>query len=298
VAYLVHPQGKRPDQALEQFRKGYNDKGLDWLNHAAYLVNYGVAELAGGNRQEAAAKFVAARKSLSQARELDIKYQIEDALLYNEALVDAAAAASKGRAFETLQSYLKLASPDSTWWSLAHDSYQRLGQELARNPLPRDELVKPFAANLLRVVASVEVAPGKLVTLSDLTPKALKALGREKSVGVPIFHRSKVKRYAEVRPGVDLLAGDQVLAVFLTSVKAPSVHVQATGAGARKQELRVGMPVREFMDILKGQPTEQRFIDQPDLAYLFMPNLGLGARLGRERVEEIVLAQLPRKQDF
>ncbi|MCI0682931.1 MAG: M48 family metalloprotease [Gemmataceae bacterium] len=298
LAYLVHPQGKQPELALEHFGKAYTskDKGLNDLSLAALLINFGVAEQALGRSREAADKFRAARTALLAARKSDIKYQVEDALLYNEALVLAGGdREGQGKAFETLQVYLSFASPDSTWWPLAHEHYEKLGTALARKPAPRADLAKRVGGNVLRLVTSVEVAPGKLITVSDSTPKTLTRLGRARSVGIPIFHRSKVKRYFEVSPGVDLLAGEQVLAVFLTSDQAPRVTLQATGVGARKRDLRVGMPVGEFLEIIKSQPTERRFVDDPTITYLFVSDLGLGARLGPDRVEEMVLAVVPRK---
>jgi hypothetical protein len=150
----------------------------------------------------------------------------------------------------------------------------------------------------MRVIASVEVAGGTLITLSDRTTKTLKLLGQTKSAGVPMYRSSAVKRYVEVAPGVDVMADHLVLAIYLTSAKAPPVYVQASGQGAKKQPLKVGMSLREVMDIVKDQPTERRHIDDPKVQYVFLPTLGVGIRFADDRVTEIVLAQVPRKRGF
>jgi tetratricopeptide (TPR) repeat protein len=299
LAYLVHPDGeKKTDQALAYFRDAYNqkDKGLDDLNVAAFLVNYGVARLANDEPQAAAELFGLARKILPEKGAL--RNQLELALLYDEAFLAAASPDKddKSKAFRDLEKYLTLASPDSTWWALAYDRYDQLGKELGLERLSREKLTETSRGRLLRVVVSVEVAPGKRITLSDPTGKVLQLVGRDKSAGVPVYRRSKVKRYFEAAPGIDLLAGDKLLAVFLTSAKAPPVIVQARGQGTQKQALRIGMTRREFVVLLKDQPAEKRYIDNPAIEYIFLPDLGLGVRFAEDRVSEIVVAPVPRKQ--
>lgn len=302
LAYLVHPDEKNPEKALSYFRKAYNqkDKGLDDLNMAALLVNFGVAEQAAGLTKNAAEKFRLARKLLPEVKGLPIRDQLGLALLYNEALVSAASLdpADKARAFIAFEEYLALASPDSAWWALAREQYEKLGMDLGRELLPAEKLSKRFGDNLWRVLTSIEASPGKLITLSDSTREVLKRLGRADRAGVPIFHRSKVKRYYAAAPGLDLLGGDKVLAIFLTSHQAPPVSVQGRGLGTMKHELRVGMPVKEFAAMVKDQPVENRYIDNPSVAYMFLPTMGLGIRTEDGRVSQIVLAQVPRKQGF
>jgi hypothetical protein len=76
------------------------------------------------------------------------------------------------------------------------------------------------------------------------------------------------------------------------------VYVQARGAGSEKHKLHIGMSVRELNDLLKDQPAEQRYVDNPTVSYLFLPELGVGVRLADGQVREIVVAQVPRKQGF
>jgi serine/threonine protein kinase/tetratricopeptide (TPR) repeat protein len=118
LAYLVHPDGdKKTDTALEYFRAAYNqkDKGLTGLSLAAFLVNYGVAELAAGEDKRAAELFGVAR-SVLPPRGASIRSQVELALRYNEALLAAAAPDkdSQAKAFHALEVYLREAGPDST----------------------------------------------------------------------------------------------------------------------------------------------------------------------------------------
>jgi predicted Zn-dependent protease len=299
LAYLVHPDGeKKTEEALGYFRKAYKlkDKGLDGLNLAAFLVNNGVAELAAGRSEQAGKMFAVARKYLP-AKGSAIRDQLELAILYNEAIIAAASTDKDTRikAFHGLEDYLRRASPEATWWSLAFEKYDKLGQELDLKRESRETLAKRARGKRMRLLASVEFAQGKLITLSERTRLVLKRLGQEKSVGVPIYRSSRVKRYFEIAPGIDLLADHLLLAVFLTSPKAPPVYVQASGGGAKKQPIRVGMTMSDFVKILDGQPFERRFLDKPKVEYLFLPTLGLGIRYAEGKVTEIVLAQIPRK---
>lgn len=300
LAYLVYydPDEKMTDEALAYFRKAFNlkDKGLDGLNLAAFLVNFGVAEQAAGLQRESAEKFRLARKLLAEVKGSPLRTQLNVGLLYNEALQAAAGKPEdRARAFAGFEEYLKLASPDSAWWKLAYERYEKLAGKLGRQPLSCDMLRKRLGANLWRVVSSLDIG-GKVVTLGESAGDVRKKLGRDE-VGVPIFHRSKVKRF-NAAAGVDLLADHRILAIFLTSEQAPPLVVQARGVGSKKYELRVGMTAREFLDIVHDQPVETGYLDRPSVRFVFLPTMGIGVRVDDGRIGQLVLAQVPRKQTF
>src|SRR5262249_4608185 len=112
---------------------------------------------------------------------------------------------------------------------------------------------------------------------------------------IPIYPNSIVKRYAEVSSGVSLVADDKVLAIFLTDPKAPAVYVQPRGTGAKKKELRVGMKLGAFDEVLKGSPrANNAYVDRPASTYEYYPYLGLGARIENGEIRELVLTQVAR----
>jgi Zn-dependent protease with chaperone function len=301
LAYLVHPEGAKPAEALKHFAQAYkgNLAGADDLSTAALLVNYGVAEMANGNNAAAAEKFRQAGQALRKARPSPILSQLDLALLYNEAVIaDGGNRAAQEKAFMELQEYLTLVSPDSAWWKRAQEHYVRLGTALQKKVLPSETLAKRFGDQFFRLVTTVEPAPGKLVTLSDPTVKVLKLLARENSVGVPVYQRSTIKRYNGISPGMDILARDIVVAVFLNSPEAPPVVVQLEGIGTSKKELRVGMPLTKLKEILKGQPEQDAaVVVDPAVRYVFLPFLGLAYRAERDRVAELVVAPVARKSN-
>lgn len=300
LAYLVHPKGKDVKEALGYFRSAYNpkDKGVNNLNLAALLVNFGVAEMAAGQTSSAADKFRIAKQALPP-RGAAIRHQLDLAILYNQAILKAGEGRDgKAQAFRELEDYLNRASPDSTWWPLAYERYGTLGKELGFEPLPKEKLAARFGGKLVRMVGSLEIDAGKRIVLGDATAGAFKLLGREPRAGIPIYQRSRVNRYRDVAPGIDLLADHQVLAIFLTSEKAPPVYVQGQDRGSKKEKLYVGMTTREFLAVVKDQPADPVFLDRSAVEYIFMPELGVGIRLDGERISEIVLAQPPRKTRF
>ena len=97
--------------------------------------------------------------------------------------------------------------------------------------------------------------------------------------------------------GIDLLAKDKVLAIFLTSKKAPPVILQQMGVAADAKELKVGMSESLAKDLLKDQRTERSLQHLADTkaAYHFYPLLGLGVRYDDGRIAEIAIAQVPRR---
>ena len=148
--------------------------------------------MASGNEAVAVQKFNQAKRHLAKARLSPILSQIDLALLYNESLLVAASASAsreiQTKAFAELQEYLEVSSPDSPWWKQAQEHFARLGKTLEKKVIPSDLLAKRFADEFYRVVTTLEVAQGKLVTLSDPTAKVLKQLGQEKNAGVPASH--------------------------------------------------------------------------------------------------------------
>jgi tRNA A-37 threonylcarbamoyl transferase component Bud32/tetratricopeptide (TPR) repeat protein len=110
LAHLVHVDEQKTDLAVELFQEAakHQDKGLDRLNVPAFLINFGVAELARKQPEAAADKFRLARKVLSPAPGLPLVSQLDSALGYNEALLAAASPDQEARAqaFRGLERYL------------------------------------------------------------------------------------------------------------------------------------------------------------------------------------------------
>ena len=55
---------------------------------------------------------------------------------------------------------------------------------------------------------------------------------------------------------MDVLAGDNVLAIFLTGPKSPALTLQGKGLTGKGEMLRVGMTDQEAAGVLKGQLME------------------------------------------
>lgn len=301
LAYLVHFEGEAlTDKALSYFEEAakIEDKRVAALNRASFLTNYGVALKAAGRTDEAGEKFEQASKIVATAKgPAVVRDYLEDALLYNVGFLAAAGPArmQKEAGLKLLDRYLKVASPDSPWWKLAYDRYAKLARETGAFASPEDQLAKRSPEGRFRVLSSLDIGKNSTLTLSEPTIDALKRLGKEDAIGLQAFPRSKIKKYLEVAPGVDILASDKILTIFLVSDKAPPLVLQGKGIGADKKEIRVGMPIRELIQILQNPQVESRIIDDPKTSYLFLPNLGLGIRVRDNIVSELVVAQIPRK---
>ncbi len=213
LAYLVHPDGKKPDQALEHFRKVdlTKDKGLDntegksGLSLSAFLVNYGVAEMAKGNQREARDRFLAAQKVLATGSPL--LDQLDTAIVYNLAMLDAQSGGKDNqvKAFFGFERYLAKSTSASTWWNVAFERYEKLGKDTETPSKTREVLVDAYSKNvvkilpdlLLRTLTTIDLPGGGQLSLADSAAKTLKSLDKEKMAGIPIYPNSIVKRYAE-----------------------------------------------------------------------------------------------------
>jgi tetratricopeptide (TPR) repeat protein len=304
VAYLVHPEGKDVKTAKKWFAEALDHLKKDPelkrnpLSLAALLVNSGVADLAGANAEEAGKKFRAADDIVGTQRFTPVVRGMEDALVYNQALLLARSkeAGDKERACRMLESYLDRNAPDSAWWPIAYGHYAKLGKEIDAKVRTRVSYYRKPAPQELRVVTSVTVGK-ETITLSDLTQDVVNRLGEDDGEPIPLYPDSKIIRWRFMDQGIDLLAKDKVLAIFLTNKNAPPVVLRQIGVTGEGKELKVGMPEEAAKSLLKDQRCDrsQRAIADASVMYHFYPQLGLAVRYAGARVEEIAIAQMPRR---
>jgi tetratricopeptide (TPR) repeat protein len=303
LAHLVHADDRQKDnlpKAVEAFLHAMakHDSRVDAHAYTALVVNCGVAHLAAGNLTEAERLFAVAAKSLEIAKDTKPRQHIDDALMYNVALLRDKRGRDddKAPACTALESYLQSTGVDTLWRPLAYDRYVRLAAELGRKPKAQAALKQGAGRSAFRPLTQLRLSDGKTIALAQSAAKIVASLGTRKSAAVPIFKHAKIKRYSSVSPGVDVLADDNVLAVFLVDPSAPPVIVQKAGIGAAVQEVRVGMAESELAQILAKAVSESRYVDNSSVAYTFYPELGLAVRVTDGRVTELALAQLPRSR--
>jgi tetratricopeptide (TPR) repeat protein len=302
IAYLVHPEGKQAKKAGQYFKEALDrverdpEARDDLVIHLSILANAASADLAQGNVEGARKKFEEAGQVRGKLRLSRVLPSLEDALLYNQALVEARSAdkENKLKAYQMLGDYLQQASPDSAWWPLGYDHYAKLAKEAGQAAKSRQELAQRKEGARMRLLVSVGSAKDT-IHLAQPTKDAAAHLGKC-VVELPLFPGSKIARWRSAERGIDLLAKDRVLAIFLTNSKAPPVVLQARGPATKSSELRVGMTQRAAEDLLKNQPAEKGklAIADPNVEFFFYPDLGLGIRYENHVVKELAIAQVPR----
>lgn len=301
IAYLVHPSGKPAVAKAWRYleaaaAKAADDDTLDPGVRAAVLVNAGVADLAGGRAE-------AGDQKLGRGLRVGSKYiagfvrvssipGVTSAVSYNRGMALAASKeeAKQNQAVEELESYLKSTSPASAWWPLAYDRYAALCKQTKRKARTRDDLAE-IAPARLRLVASVKLESGVLLTLAEPLKDAAARAGEK----VPAAARTKLVRHRFTQHGVEVLATDTILAICLTSAKAPPIPLTPAGGGAVAGELRVGMDDAKCVELLAEEPFDFRRLDDPKTTYRFYPRIGLGVRVKDNKVSELVVAQIPRE---
>jgi hypothetical protein len=264
---------------------------------AAVRVNAGAAELAAGEPAAAGKQFAAAEKVLRDAGDLPqapVTLGAVSALLYNRALWLAASPNEPQRrdALKQFEQYLRIAPPASAWWPLAYEHYTRLCRALNQPAKTQAELARREQPGF-RPLTSVKLASGPTIRLGEPVREAADRLG--KGATAPVDGGQGLARWRYPEHGIDLLAADRVLAICLKGPKAPAVAVQKMGTGAETHDLRPEMTRADLDKTLAGEPYDVRQLDRPGVGYRFYPGLGLAARLANGRVDELVLAQIPRK---
>lgn len=301
ISQLVHPEGKDAKQALRHFEDAIahlrKDPGVKTnpLSVVSLLINSGVAELAAGNVTEAQRKFQDADKYIGAAGLGPLVKTVDDALVFNMALVGAedTALTSRRAALKDWVFYLNEASPDSAWWAIAYERYTKLAKSLEQPVLSKEDLGKTARPAMTRLATSVNVGE-HTVFLSEPIDQALEDLGKKDAVAQPLFSGSKMIRYRFADKGIDLLGKDKVVCIFLKGPKAPALKLQDVGGATKARELTVGMYEKDAEDLLKNHRVDREYLVARDERYKFYPTLGLAVRFSDGRVNELALAQVPR----
>ncbi|MDC0934775.1 M48 family metallopeptidase [Pirellulales bacterium] len=301
VAYLVHPNGKQVGEAEKYFSEVFqilsdpnNAPDLDPLVRASILINSGAGRgLEAPQVQQALAQLQAAERKGADKQQVET---LEAALGYTQARrhLQSNDAGQQKSALESLESYLAVMSPASSWWPLAYAEYKRLANQLGETPKAPDAFRTVGIADW-RPVSSVTLADGVLVGLSQPADQILESLGQADAV-VPIIDGTNLKRYRYEGHGISVLASREILAVFLNSENAPALTLRRPGLGGAEEEIRVGMKRAKLESLIGGEWDVQfASIDDPDSVYHLYRNVGLAIRFADNAVQEIVVVVSPRK---
>jgi serine/threonine protein kinase/tetratricopeptide (TPR) repeat protein len=301
VAYLVSPFGKDVQKATRYLREAQvktgSEKNLSPFMKVAVSINLGVAELAAGHNDAAERGFSKAEEIGDQHAEsfprAPVTGTLYCALLYNRALLLAQSPerSQKRRGREQFERYLQDANPASSWWPLAYENYARLCQDLKIAAKSKNELSSGTQMEL-RPVTSVKLASGTSVVLGEPAKDVISRLGEGEVV--PVVRGTQLAQRRYPAQGIELLTTDRVLVIRLRGPTAPPVPVQGAGPGGEIKRLSVGMSQVEFERALREQESDLKQLEQPGVNYRFYPRLALAVRMQNDKVEELVIAVIPR----
>lgn len=303
LAYLVRPAGKDMAKATlylsEAADRAAGDQTLDASVRAALLINAGVVDLAGGRAEGSAQRFDLGEKlgrTFAGGRpQAASSLAIDNAVLYNRALLLSSSKddGKRREAVQLFEKYLHTANAASAWWPLAYERYTKLCKQLDIQPKDKPALARRSAAKF-RFLSSVKLTSGASVSITEPVDDVVKRLGAGQDS--PVVNKINLRRLRYPDLGIELLAIDRVLAVSLVGAKAPALPLQSVGAGAAEApQLRIGMTKQEIEKILEHEDFDFRQLDDATVNLRFYPALGLAVRLSKNKVEELVVVQIPRQ---
>ena len=301
LAYLFHPAGKQSDKAMEFLQSAVAaleaDKTLDPLTRAATLVNLGAAQLAEGDRKEGLAML---DKAVLLAKEIKggQAKMVRGAISYQQAMArsDTKDADSLKQAADQFEQYLKTSDPLSAWWKLGFERYVDLCKAIKREPNTEASFKRGLASEL-RAPAGLILEGGLKVTLGEPIADVLKRLGPAKETPVA---GPALKRYSFEKYGIDILGGDQVIAIILPSKSLQSFALQTSGIGGAKViELKIGTSQTEMAKNGLGYENGaciSRELLAPDIYYHYYRHLGVALRYDEHpsgKISELMLVRIP-----
>ncbi len=302
VAYLVRPAGKDVGQARryldEAAATAMKDTTLPAMLRATILVNAGVADLAGGEPEQSSGR-------LQQAETIGRGFAgpharhpgspaLAASLAYNRGLLleKSSEPDQRREAFGQFERYLRTASPAAEWWALAHEHYRKLGMELGLKAKTEKDLTSEAGLGL-RLVSSLTLESGAVLSLTQPVTEVEKILG--KAEPVPVMKNTHLFRLHYPDRGIDVLATDRVLAIYLAGPRAPGLALRGSGLGAGSVPLRIGMSRDELEQALASADYDFQELERPDVNYRFYPDLGLAVRIQKKQVTELVIVQISRR---
>ncbi len=301
LAYLVHPEGKKPGRAVELYgqviaalKQGQLDEEIRPEDYAALLVNAGVSEMANGDAKSAQQLFEESEAIFVQKLKTPPIGPVKSALLYSTAARRAASDDAQERklAAQELEEYLTSTNPSVTWWNLAFERYQELCQSEKLEGKAKDVLAKRDNLHY-RPVLGLTLAGGTPVALNDAVEDITKLLGD--GAVIPLVRRTSVHRRTYYDQGLELICSDRVIGIRLRDASAPPLVLTTSGAGGKSLEVRVGMKFDQLLEQLGGDVGwNKRYGTQEAAVYHYFDRLGFGVRINdANKITEILIAQLP-----
>jgi hypothetical protein len=217
------------------------------------------------------------------------------AFVYNRAflMADSSEPAQRQKAAAAFERYLGAAEPSSPWWPLAFERYQSLCRELNRTAKTRQALVDPDRMPDYRLATEVTIGTNR-VSLGEPVSDVTGRLGEGEPV--PVVRGTDLVRRKYPASGMELLTADRVLAIFLGGANAPPLSLLRPSSGAGAATLHVGMTKAELEQVFAGKESTEVAVDRPGERYRYFPDPGVGARLARDKVTELVVTQMPRRE--
>jgi len=129
------------------------------------------------------------------------------------------------------------------------------------------------------------------VTLTDPVSQLARRLGEGESV--PVVGGTNLARLRFASLGIDILASDQVLAIWMLNENSPPLALKSLGPGSKFGALRIGMTSSDLDRALKDEDYDFRQLTDPHVNYRFYRGLGLAARVVQAKVTELIVVQIP-----
>ena len=304
LAYLLRPAGKDLEKAIAYLQQAASLLQVDPTLAAtpnretstpvvAVANNLAVALAAAGRKQEAFKLVQSGAKYVSADADPGV-LQL-NALRYNFGmlLVESSDPQQRGEGLGYLEVYLKEANDTSAWWPLAYERYTQVCREMNMAVKTQAQLQRA-TRRALREVSTIELGPGKSVTLGESSTNLRTAGGTWREIST--VSGTRIRRLRSADNGLDVLVDDKVLAMILRDPKGPAVNVKGIGADTRTDLLRVGMTAQDVDRILQAQAYRFESLGDTWTPYRYYPFLGVAMMLGANRtVDELVVMPTSRQ---
>lgn len=313
IAYLLHPQrtgvGDSEKYLSEAIGLIEKDKTLAPTLKATVYLNAGVTDLAMNNIQVALSKLDRADRYSQQVPGKGFGYDgstfmtsavsynnsvLENAILFNKIIINAKNLNDEKAIKETvknLHDYLRASNPASIWWAYAYELYSDLSKKANLVPKEKESIVKNIVIRYTPVRSITIAKPKSTLYPSKKMAEVTKELGDCEMI--PVNKERKFYKYVFTNLGVEVVGGEDVIAITLTNSSAPKITI--AGADNKKSTLSIGMAKTDVTKALKGIYSDALTIPWKQKVYSFYPDIGVAFAYQQDAISEIIIIQPPRK---
>lgn len=281
LLHIFHHSGKpNYKKSQEYFEKAIelveSDTNLSLFARTAILINAGASLSELNNNERIADTYQEASNLILSFGSSDSKYSsLKNILYYNEAiqLYNSIDRKDLLRAKELFEQYLYDENYELPFWQIAREYYNKICKKLV--VIGKDFSLKKIDSKF-KPIFFIQIDSMK-IELGDRVSKYSDFFINNRCIKSRLISGKNLNKYSLKQYGLDIIANDIVLAIFLSGKNSPEIYLQNSSNQKDTLIISASMKYKEVTNILKdiGYSFDLNIMNNVD-NFKYFPSLNLG----------------------